>query len=187
MSVSLVSFPFHGFAYSLVDFVLECPRYECRRQCLALFNKIEECGCAIVCLQKTKRSHFDHSFIRKCFPRRFNKFENVLSDGASSGLIIIWCSTMFSRCVIHRERFALTVTFTSSQSGQTWNLTNIYGPCSSDNTNIFVQWLENLAINPSDLWILMGEFNFIRSTENRNRPGGNVEDMTKFNEIISGQ
>jgi hypothetical protein len=37
------------------------------------------------------------------------------------------------------------------------------------------------------LWILLGDFNFVRSTENRNREGGNIDDMMKFNEIISKQ
>jgi endonuclease/exonuclease/phosphatase family metal-dependent hydrolase len=30
----------------------------------------------------------------------------------------------------------------------------------------------------------MGDFNFIRSEENRNKPGGDVNDMFLFNEII---
>jgi exonuclease III len=56
---------------------------------LALKNKIEESGCAIICLQETKRENFDHSFIQKFCPRRFDKFEFVPSIGASGGLIII--------------------------------------------------------------------------------------------------
>jgi hypothetical protein len=33
-------------------------------------------------------------------------------------------------------------------------------------------------------WLLIGDFNFIRSEENRNKPGGDVNDMFLFNEII---
>lgn len=32
----------------------------------------------------------------------------------------------------------------------------------------------------------MGDFNFMHSLENRNLPGGNIDDIVKFNEIISG-
>jgi exonuclease III len=46
---------------------------------LAFKNKIEESGCAIVCLQETKKESFDHSFLRKVCPRRFDKFEFVPS------------------------------------------------------------------------------------------------------------
>ena len=34
-------------------------------------------------------------------------------------------------------------------------------------------------------WIVMGDFNFIRSPNNRNKPGGDVNQMLLFNEAIS--
>lgn len=34
-------------------------------------------------------------------------------------------------------------------------------------------------------WILMGDFNFIRSVQNRNLPGGDMNEILIFNEIIS--
>jgi hypothetical protein len=33
-------------------------------------------------------------------------------------------------------------------------------------------------------WLLVGDFNFIRSQDDRNKPGGDVNDMFLFNEII---
>jgi hypothetical protein len=33
-------------------------------------------------------------------------------------------------------------------------------------------------------WLILGDFNFIRSPENRNRPGGDINDINIFNEII---
>ena len=33
-------------------------------------------------------------------------------------------------------------------------------------------------------WLLLGDFNFIRSLDNRDLPGGNVNDIFLFNEII---
>ena len=39
---------------------------------------------------------------------------------------------------------------------------------------------------PSDVdWIIMGHFNFIRKPEDRNKPGGDVNEMLMFNEAIS--
>lgn len=39
---------------------------------------------------------------------------------------------------------------------------------------------------PSDIeWIIKGYFNFIRDPSNRNRPGGEVNEMVLFNEAIS--
>ena len=34
---------------------------------LAVYNKIEECHAAVICLQETKCQSFDHSFVRSLF------------------------------------------------------------------------------------------------------------------------
>jgi exonuclease III len=154
---------------------------------LALKNKIEESGCAIICLQETKKDSFDHSFIRKFSPRRFDKFEFVPSLGVSVGLAIIWNNSIFSGTLIHRERFALSVQFTSVHLNRSWTLTNIYGPSSGPERQLFVDWFRNVSIPHDSLWMFLGDFNFMRSAENRNKPGGDYNEMMTFNEIISGQ
>jgi hypothetical protein len=41
---------------------------------------------------------------------------------------------------------------------------------------------------PADVdWLVVGDFNLIRNPSNRNRPGGNLQDMFMFNEAISAQ
>jgi hypothetical protein len=45
---------------------------------------------------------------------------------------------------------------------------------------------KNVEIPYDSLRILLGEFNFVRSTENRNNPGGNRNDMMLYNLTISG-
>jgi len=49
----------------------------------AIRNKIEESSCSIICLQETKREHFDISFIRNFAPRQFDNFDFIPSIGAS--------------------------------------------------------------------------------------------------------
>ena len=51
--------------------------------------------------------------------------------------------------------------------------------------NHFVQWLLDLAIEDYELWLIIGDFNFYRAEENRNRHGGNFNDMIVFNNVIS--
>jgi hypothetical protein len=43
----------------------------------------------------------------------------------------------------------------------------------------------NLHISPNEHWLFVGDFNFYRSLENRNREGANFSDMAIFNEMIS--
>jgi len=51
---------------------------------------------------------------------------------------------------------------------------------------MFVDWLNELQIEEEEEnWMIMGDFNFYRSLENRNRAGGNINDIFIFNEVIS--
>ena len=61
---------------------------------------------------------------------------------------------------------------------------NVYGPCGQQRIDIFVQWLCNLHIPFDANWLLLGDFNFMRSVDKRNMMGGDINDMFIFNEII---
>ena len=51
----------------------------------------------------------------------------------------------------------------------------------------FIDWFQSIHM-PADVdWILMGDFIFIRSPSDRNRPDGDVNDILMFNEAISNQ
>ena len=154
---------------------------------LALLNAINASGCAIRCLQETKKSHFDLAFIKSCCPKRFDEFVYVPSNDASGGLIVIWNSSLFTGLVMHCQPFALSVHFTSKQAAYSWTLMNIYGPCGGDFRYDFVSWFYDLYIPDDEDWLILGYFNFIRSPENGNKPGGNIDDMLVFNDIIRAQ
>ena len=64
-------------------------------------------------------------------------------------------------------------------------LSNIYGPCIADKREEFLDWLSHIDMPPDTKWILMGDFNYIRYPSNRNREGGNFNDMMNFNEAIN--
>ena len=99
---------------------------------LALSNAINSSGCAVICLQETKKSSFDLPFIKSCCPRRFDQFAFIPSRGASGGIATIWNSAIFTGTILMEEEFALVIKFCSTQSAQEWTLVNIYGPCQGD-------------------------------------------------------
>jgi hypothetical protein len=67
-------------------------------------NKLEESACSIVCLQETKRDHFDMAFIKKLAPRRFDCFDFVPSIGASGGLLTLCPGSMFWGTVVEKRK-----------------------------------------------------------------------------------
>jgi len=140
-------------------------------------NKIDESNANIFCLQETKRETFDLQNVRKFAPKRFDKFDYCPSVGASGGILVCWSSSYFSVSTLEKQKFAIKLLVTSSHNLEAWTLVLVYGPCR--------QWLHNLDIGDDDLWLLIGDFNFYRTSNNRNRPGGNFNDTLIFNNIIS--
>jgi hypothetical protein len=70
-------------------------------------------------------------------------------------------------------------------SGATWYLTNVYAPCTPEGKHVFLDWFQQIDM-PSDVdWLVVGGFNLIRRPDDRNMPGGNVQDMLSFNAAIS--
>ena len=141
---------------------------------LALKQKIEESAARIICLQETKREMFDLAYIHNFCPQRFNKFEYLPSIGASGGILTAWNGALFSGELMFQNKFSLSIQFTCRTSSKSWILTNIYGPCNHEDKIEFIDWFGNIQM-PNDVdWIIMGDFNFIRTPEDRNRPGGDV-------------
>ena len=146
--------------------------------------KVEESNCNIICFQETKREVFDHSYIHNFCPRRFNKFEYVPSAGNSGGLIIIWNGSLFDGVVLHRSKFQITVEMKCKISNRSWVLTNVYGPTIPEERNLFTAWLSSIDTSQLDLWLILGDFNLFRIPQNRNRDGGDINNMIMFNSII---
>lgn len=59
-------------------------------------------------------------------------------------------------------------------------MTTVYGPCLDPLRTEFLDWFKNLDVKDEDNWIIMGDFNFYRSLEDRNMPGGDFMDTFRF-------
>jgi hypothetical protein len=124
-------------------------------------------------------------YVKKFCPKKFTKFLFVPLVGASGGIIIIWNGSIFSGELAFQNKFSLSVNLTNNLSNEKWLLTNIYGPCHCDQKAVFLDWFSNIDMPDNTDWIIMGDFNFIRKPSDRNKPGGDVNEMLLFNDVIS--
>lgn len=104
----------------------------------AIRDRIVDSLCDIVCLQETKREHFDDLFLRNICPASFDKFIYLPSTGASGGSIITWKSILFQGNLVFQNSYALSVEFCSMHDNAHWILTNIYAPCSHPEKRDFI-------------------------------------------------
>jgi hypothetical protein len=90
-----------------------------------------------------------------------------------------------SKATPFSSKNAITVQFFSVHNGDSWKLTTVYGPCQGQDRQMFIDWLNDIQIDDYENWMFIEDFNFYRSTENRNRQGTNMNDIITFNSIIS--
>lgn len=94
-------------------------------------------------------------------------------------------SRFFSTTTIERHHFGIRMSVTSTLSMDSWMLVVVYGPCRQPERDCFVSWLDSFNFDDDDLWLLIRDFNFYRSMDNRNKSGGSFIDTLIFNNIIS--
>jgi hypothetical protein len=67
---------------------------------------------------------------------------------------------------------------------QSFHISNIYRLVDSTEMSNFITWLYNFDTSNIEDWLILGDFNLIRSPLNRSRPGENVNEMLLFNDLI---
>lgn len=135
-------------------------------------DRVVESNCDVVCLQETKKQSFDSMFIRNICPASFDAFDYIPSTGASGGTIVIWKSSLFCGTTIFHNDFCMSVEFTSNHNNDIWILSNIYAPCVSAEKRVFLNWFKNIHMPDSINWLVVGDFNLLRSPNDRNKLGG---------------
>lgn len=58
-------------------------------------------------------------------------------------------------------------------------------PCTPEGKRDFINWFKQINIEPEEDWLILGDFNLIRNPTDRNRPGGDIQEMMMFNNAIS--
>lgn len=148
-------------------------------------NKILNAGCDIICFQETKKEGFDNQFLGKFCPRFIDDFIALPSHGNSGGILVAWNSHLFEGELVFFNDFAVSVQFWSRHDGSSWIITTVYGPCTAPGKMAFLNWLKNIIMPENVNWILLGDFNLIRKPKDRNKPGGDIGEMFRFNSMIS--
>jgi hypothetical protein len=124
-------------------------------------------------------------FFRIFCPKRFDGLAYQPSVGRSGGILNIWDSSVLSGDRVFQNSFPLSVDFKSAKDDGAWTLTNIYAPCQNAQQLAFLTWFHNIQVADDVDWLIVGDFNLIRSPNDRNKPGGNLNEMLLFNEAIS--
>lgn len=134
---------------------------------------------------RNQKRVFYQQYIKKFGPINIDSFQFLPFISASGGSIILWNSSKFTGNLLFQNSFAQSVEFQCTPSGESWVLTNVYGPCTPERKLEFLRLFKEITMPDEIKWLIVGDFNLLHSPSNRNKPVGNIQEMLKFNEAIS--
>ncbi|KAJ0532537.1 putative endonuclease/exonuclease/phosphatase [Helianthus annuus] len=139
---------------------------------------------SVIALQETKVSKVSSSVLSNMWGNRNFESASVDSVGLSGGLVWIWDPKVLKVESVIQQRFCLVIKGSVVGSGDPINLINVYAP---QNTSDKLQlWNEiSNVIDPADgKWVIVGDFNAVRSQEERKRSKFKPVCSENFNNFI---
>ncbi|CAN6341061.1 unnamed protein product [Urochloa humidicola] len=138
----------------------------------------------VACLQETKLRSTDSSKARSFLPPLLTDFYCVDASDTRGGLITAWnARTLMVSSFLSRRR-TLTTVFTSNASNSTFTVTNVYAPADHRDSLDFLKDLEEVAEHVSGNWVLAGDFNLTRGSEENSNGNINAALTDAFNDCI---
>ncbi|XP_071705294.1 uncharacterized protein [Rutidosis leptorrhynchoides] len=122
----------------------------------------------IMLLQETKLHTVDLQWICGLWGNQDCNFLQKEMVGKSGGQLIIWDTSYFDVSDSFVSNFFVGVRGMWKSTGAKFNLVNVYGPHDDQNKQLFWNQLHTLISNaPNDAWVISGDFNEVRSDEER--------------------
>lgn len=116
-------------------------------------------------MQETKTQGLDRQCLERFWGRGSFDFEVVDPTGLSGGLVSLWDSSGFVKERVVKNRNFLLVGGRLRKDNISINVVNVYGPQSRSQKSMVWQALKTLMFGSDDYWILMGDYNTVRSSE----------------------
>ncbi|GJS76896.1 RNA-directed DNA polymerase, eukaryota [Tanacetum coccineum] len=148
-------------------------------------NLIDECCPMFFGVQETKLERIDHCLAHSLWPRNFMEFAFCGSVGASGGILTLWDSHVFVMEQCFKERNFVGVIGSCIGVSSKIGLLNVYAPQSSTSKEAVWRSIDSLLNSSNIIWVVFGNFNVVRSPDERNGCLFNVGEVCAFNDFIS--
>ena len=143
----------------------------------------------IVCIQETKKESFNKSICQSIWGDPSASWDNVPSVQAAGGLLCLWNNSVFEVERRVKGRYFLMLEGRWLKNNQRLFLVNVYAPCDLAGKRALWEDLKQLRdSNSPGAWCFLGDFNSIRSQEERISSSNRTADplsISEFNQWIS--
>jgi exonuclease III len=138
----------------------------------------------VIFLQETKLQSISHFKKNSFLPTTHDNFEHIDAIGTAGGILTAWNSKNFKCCNTIVKSRSLTVHLHSEISEFHLWATNVYGPTADSERDEFFDDIRQLQPFIDGPWIIAGDFNTVRSGEDRSTGRATLSETSRFNEVI---
>jgi exonuclease III len=135
-------------------------------------------------LQETKRKEFDQRWFEAINPQKNFVWISAPPRGRSGGLLVGFNSDMFDVIWQDKSEFMINCLIHHKVKNVDFNFVNIYGAAQVENKSRFLSEFSSVCSHCNGPTIFGGDFNIIRSNEEKNKPGILSRWSVLFNSII---
>ncbi|CAD6257196.1 unnamed protein product [Miscanthus lutarioriparius] len=135
-------------------------------------------------LMETKITAISQRVILSALGSDFTGYLALPSVGASGGILVAWRHHVGISGAQRVDNFSMSIQF-STDNGQTWWLTCVYGPQGNEDKIQFLQELRDIRATCQGPWMIAGDFNLIYKDEDKNNVNYNRAMMGRFRRFIN--
>jgi exonuclease III len=154
-------------------------------KCNVVRNVLSDAKPSFICIQESKLSEVNFFKAQSFLPRPLSS-SSVLrpADGSRGGLITAWAPSLFTLNSHLSNPYSLTSSFSCNASNFDITITNVYGPSDHSSTAPFLQEIRDIKQLVSGAWLLIGDFNLVRSAADKSNGVFNAGLAAAFNQTI---
>ena len=136
-----------------------------------------------IILTETKLQHVTKAIVKSLWSSISINWKYIKAKGKAGGILLMWEDLHFTIENTIEGDFSLSANIVSP-NGFSWWLSAIYGPAKRSNRKNFWIELDNLKAICLPNWILGGDFNVIRWTNETSVSNPTRHSLNKFNSFI---
>lgn len=146
---------------------------------------VKDTRSTIVCLQETKLQLVDQNVVNRSLGPKFaNSYAVLLAEQTRGGILLAVNEDFFDLSDVHLSTHAITATITMRADSLPWQITVVYGPQGDAAKLQFLQELRDIPPPSHDRWLILGDFNLIYQTEDKNNSNLNRRLIGSFKAVI---
>lgn len=150
----------------------------------ALADFIQQHHIDIVAIQETKKEEFSHRILNY-LSRTLDVWLYVPSVGRSGGILFGGDSNKIDIISHSQHKYCLDIHFTNKVDSTIWQFTIVYGPTLRHLKKDLWKELNLVREGHFHTWVLCGDFNVIRSPQDKSGPAFDIQISTMFNTFIN--